>query len=389
MKTYEEINKKIANKECVVATAEEIIQLVKENGEKKTQKEIDVVTTGTFGPMCSSGVYLNLGHSEPPIKINKATLNNIPIYCGFAAVDTYIGATELDENNNLKYGGAHVIEDLVKGKEIHLKATGFQTDCYPKKEIDTYINIKNLNQAVMFNLRNAYQNYCVATNSSIKTIHTYMGKLLPNFGNANYSTTGELSPLINDPFYKTTGIGTRIFLAGTQGYVTWEGTQFQSKISRSKNGVPKKAAGCLSVIGDLKKIQPDFIQAITIPKYGVSLALGIGTAIPILNQEILRNVSIENKNIYTSVSDYSKKTRNLPIIGEVSYKELKNGTIKIKNKKIPTRSLSNYKKAKKVASTLKTQIQKGGFYLQKPVQKFTLNKTLKPLKIRTYGGRKK
>lgn len=71
IKTYDEINKKIANKECVVVDAEEIIELVNKHGEKKVLEEVDVVTTGTFGPMRSSGIYLNFGHSEPPIKIKK------------------------------------------------------------------------------------------------------------------------------------------------------------------------------------------------------------------------------------------------------------------------------------------------------------------------------
>lgn len=386
MKTYEEINKKIANKECVVVTAEEIIQLVNEHGEKKILEEVDVVTTGTFGPMCSSGIYLNFGHSEPPIKIRKAWLNNIPTYCGLAAVDTYLGATELDKNCNLSYGGAHVIEDLIKGKDVHLNAVGFPTNCYPRKEVNTYFTLKDLNQAVMFNPRNAYQNYGVATNSSKKTIYTYMGKLLANYANANYSTTGELNPLINDPYYQTIGIGTRTFLGGAQGYITWEGTQFNSKTPRNNNGIPKQPAGSLGVIGDLKQMDSFFIQAITIPKYGVSLGVGIGIPIPILNKEILKHVSVSNKDIYTTIYDFSSRSRNHPIIGEVNYQELRNGFIKINGKEVPTRPLSNYKKGKKVACNLKNLIRKGQFFLQKPIQKFPLNQGVKSLNIRKKRG---
>jgi len=388
MKTYEEINKKIANKECVVVTAEEIIKLVNEHGEKKIVEEIDVVTTGTFGPMCSSSIYLNFGHSEPPIKFQKAWLNKIPAYCGLAAVDTYLGATELDKNLNLKYGGAHVIEDLIKGKEVHLNATGFPTDCYPRRELDTYFSLKDINQAVMFNPRNAYQNYGVATNSSDKTIHTYMGKLLANYANANYSTTGELNPLINDPYYQTIGIGTRIFLAGAQGYVTWEGTQFNSKTPRTSNGIPKQPGGCLGVIADLKQMDSSYIQAITIPKYGVSLGVGIGIPIPILNKEILKYVSVSNKDIFTTIYDYSSRSRNHPIIGEVNYQQLRDGFIRTNGKEVPTKPLSNYKKARKVADNLKNLIHKGQFFLQKPIQNFSLNKTVKPLTIRKKAGDK-
>ena len=386
MKTYEEINKKITNKECVVVTAEEIIELVDEHGEKKVAKDVDVVTTGTFGPMCSSSIYLSFGHSEPPIKMLKAWLNKIPAYCGLAAVDAYIGATELDKNLNLKYGGAHVIEDLVKGKHVHLKAIGYPTDCYPRREIDTYICLKNVNQAVMFNPRNANQNYGAATNSSDKTLYTYMGKLLPNFGNANYSTTGELSPLLNDPYYKTIGIGTRILLGGAQGYVTWEGTQFNSKVTRNLNGVPKQSGGNLGVIGDLKQMTSSFVHAISVPKYGVSLGVGIGIPIPILNEEILKFASVRNRDIYTTVYDYSYPSRDHPNLGEVNYQQLRNGFIKIDGKEVPTKSLSNYKKARKAADTLKEWIQNGQFFLQKPLQKFSLNKSVKPLNIRKKEG---
>lgn len=77
----------------------------------------------------------------------------------------------------------------------------------------------------MVNPRNCYQNYAVAVNSTPETLHTYMGTLLPNYGNVTYSSAGELSPLINDPYFQTIGTGTRIFLCGAQGYVVGEGTQ--------------------------------------------------------------------------------------------------------------------------------------------------------------------
>ena len=379
MKTYEEINKKIANKECVVVTAEEIIELVNERGEKKVAEEVDVVTTGTFGAMCSSGIYLNFGHAEPPIKMQKAWLNGIFAYCGLAAVDAYIGATELDTELNLRYGGAHVIEDLVRGKEVHLHAIGYPTDCYPRKMIDTSISLKTVNQAVMFNPRNAYQNYGVATNSSNKTLYTYMGRLSPNFGNANYATAGQLSPLLNDPYYKTIGIGTRIFLGGTQGYVVWEGTQFKSNVPRTNGGVPMQPAGSLGVIGDLKEMNSEYIQALSIPKYGVSLGVGVGAPIPLLNEEMVRYTSVRDRDIYTAVYDYSSPSRNRSILDEVTYEQLRGGFITIKGKEVPTRPLSNYKKARKIAETLKKWIENGEFFLQEPIQRFPLDKCLKTL----------
>ena len=81
-----------------------------------------MVTTGTFGAMCSSGAFINFGHSDPPIRMTNIMMNGVEAYGGLAAVDTYIGATAKAEGRG--YGGAHVIEDLIAGKKIHLHAWG-------------------------------------------------------------------------------------------------------------------------------------------------------------------------------------------------------------------------------------------------------------------------
>jgi uncharacterized protein (DUF39 family) len=143
-KTIDEINEKIKAGKAIVVTADEMIDIVEEKGVKQAAKEVDVVTTGTFGPMCSSGAFINFGHSDPPIRMAKVWLNDVPAFAGLAAVDAYIGATELSENGSMEYGGAHVIEDLIAGKDIYLVAESYGTHCYPRKEITTYINKNNI-----------------------------------------------------------------------------------------------------------------------------------------------------------------------------------------------------------------------------------------------------
>jgi L-aspartate semialdehyde sulfurtransferase len=379
VKTIAEINERIKSGRAVVATASEIIDIVKEKGLQKAAREVDVVTTGTFGPMCSSGVYLNLGHSKPRIKIGggRAYLNDVPVYTGFAAVDVYLGCTAIPDDDprnynhpgDFRYGGGHVIEELVSGKDVRLTATAYGTDCYPRKKIETYINLKDVNEAVMFNPRNAYQNYNVAVNLSSKTIYTYLGALKPNLGSASYCSAGQLSPLLNDPYYKTTGISTKIFLGGGVGYVAWQGTQFNPGVPRGENGVPKRPAGTLAVIGDLKQMSPKYLRGISMQGYGVSLSLGIGIPIPVLSEEILKYTTVTDEDILAPIVDYSEAypNRQPEVIGEVSYAQLKTGSIEIKGKKVPTSSLSSYPKALEIAETLKDWIKKGEFTLTEPV----------------------
>jgi L-aspartate semialdehyde sulfurtransferase len=375
-KTYQEINDRIKKGRAVVMTAKEVKAFVKKNGPVKTAREVDVVTTGTFAPMCSSGAFINFGHSKPPIKATKVWLNDVPAYAGIAAVDVYIGATEPTESDPLnsshpgqfRYGGGHVIHDLIAGRKVKLKATAHGTDCYPNKDFSKTVTLADLPNAVLMNPRNAYQNYNCAVNSTRKTIYTYMGPLKPRMANANFSTSGELSPLFNDPYFMTIGLGTRIFLGGAHGYVAWPGTQHNPDPPRAKNGTPLKPAGTIMTIGNMKEMDPRFIVGVSILGYGCTLSVGIGIPIPLLNEELAEFVGVTNAELSTQVVDYGvdypKGTGQ--ILGHVSYAELMAGMIRINDKDIPTVPISSYKMAVEISEILKGWIEKGEFILGEP-----------------------
>ena len=372
-KTIQEINEKIKKGRAVVVTAEEMIDVVQRHGDVEAARRIDVVTTGTFGAMCSSGAFLNFGHTSPKIRASRVWLNDVPAYGGIAAVDCYLGATEVVEGDPLNsvypgefnYGGGHVIEDLVSGNVVKLRAEGYGTDCYPSRKFEKNITIKDLRDAVLFNPRNAYQNYNCAVNLSDTTIYTYMGMLRPRMANASYSTSGQLSPLFNDPFYRTIGVGTRIFLGGAQGFVAWPGTQHQPHVVRGANGVPKEGAGTLAVVGNLKEMNPEWLTGASILGYGTSLFVGVGIPIPVLDEEMARYTAVKDADIYTQVYDYSMDyPKGSPVsLAEVSYQDLRSGVIMIDNKKVITAPMSSYYKANQIANILKDWIEAGKFLL--------------------------
>ncbi|MBN2031278.1 homocysteine biosynthesis protein [bacterium] len=374
-KTIHEINTKIKKGEAVVLTAEEMIDVVASKGSKQAAREVDVVTTGTFGPMCSSGIYVNVGHTKPTMKLGggKTTLNDVPVHTGLAAVDIYLGCTSLPDDDprnkvypgKFPYGGGHVIEKFVSGKDIKLVGTSYGTDCYPRRKLETWINIQDVNEAVLFNPRNAYQNYNVAVNLSDENIYTYMGVLKPNLGNANYCSAGQLSPLLNDPLYKTIGIGTKIFLGGGIGYIVWQGTQHNPSAKRKGNQVPCVPAGTLAVIGDLKQMKPEWLVGTSMLGYGVTLTVGIGIPIPILNEEIAQFTAVKDEDIFAQVVDYSESyPQGIPAsLAEVTYAQLKSGKITLQGKEVPTASLSSYPKAVEIAEDLKKWIQEKRSFL--------------------------
>jgi uncharacterized protein (DUF39 family) len=381
LRSIAEINDKIRSGSVVVVTAEEVIGIAREKGIKKAAREVDVVTTGTFSPMCSSGAFFNIKQPKEKMKLGGGwvTLNGVPAYAGLAAADIYLGATAIPDgdprNNNgrpgkFRYGGAHVIEDLVSGKKVVLSAGAYGTDCYPRKSREQKIGLKDMNEAVLFNPRNCYQNYNVAVNLSDKPIYTYMGLLKPKLGNANYCSAGQLSPLLNDPFYRTIGVGSRVFLSGAQGYVAWNGTQHNPDVPRSENGTPRKGAGTLALIGNLREMDPQWIKAVSYTGYGVSLSLAVGVPIPIIDEDMMKTVSVSDDDLFAPVVDYSRfypTGEGEALLGEVSYAQLKSGSIEVKGYQVPTGCFSSYSKAREVAGKLKSLIQSGDFLLSQPV----------------------
>ncbi len=369
-RTVEEINEKIRNGDVQVLTALEMKKLVESSGVEVALKEVDVVTTGTFGAMCSSGALINIGHSDPPIKIQRAWLNDVEVCHPGAAVDLFIGATQMSEERPFDYGGGHLIEDLIGGKEVELRATSYGTDCYPRTQIKTNLTKDDLNQFYLLNFRNCYQRYVCAVNSLDQTLYTYMGKLLPRFRNANFSGAGELNPLMNDLTYETIGLGTRIFLGGAQGYVIGEGTQHD----------PKNRFGTIMVKGNCKDMSSEFIQGASFTGYGTTLYVGLGIPIPLLNKGLVEKTAIRDEDIFTDIVDYGVPRRARPNLGKVNYKDLKSGSITVNGKRVRSSSLSSFKKAKQVSELLKLWIENQDFYLSNPVERLPIDTIFKPMR---------
>ncbi len=397
MKTYQEIQNKIESGKAVVLTAEEIIDYVDKKGLDRAAEEVDVVTTATFGPMCSSGCFLNFGHSTPKIRITEAWLDDVGVYCGIAAVDVYLGATQLRHNDpanmyypgEFRFGGGHVIEKLVAREKVQLFGLSYGTDDYPRREIRTWFTLDDLNQAIMTNPRNCYQNYNMAVNRSDRPIYTYLGQLKPGMKNLTYCSAGQLSPLLNDPFCETIGVGTKVWLAGAQGHVYSEGTQHTTVCEREENGVPSEGAGTLGLTGDMKRMIPEYVRGVTLKGYGVSLALGVGIPIPILTPEILARTTVRDDAIKAPVIDYGydypQKTGK--VVTHLSYAEVKRGEVEIEGTTVETGSLSSYAKAVEIAEILAEEIRKGDFMISAPHRPLLRDQPMKGLEIKREDAR--
>ncbi|MGL4621985.1 homocysteine biosynthesis protein [Chroococcidiopsis sp.] len=381
MRSLAEINDKISRKHAVVLTVEELKARVVEVGITQTAKEVDVVTTGTFEPMESSGAIINLGHTDPPIKIRRCWLDGVPAYSGFGAVDLYLGATQAAEaadgeesrlsvsepKTQIVKGGGHVIADLIAGKTVQLRAVGQVTDCYPRANFETTISRETINQFYLFNPRNLYQNFIVGVNGGDRPLFTYLGPLQPRLGNAVYSNPGAISPLFNDPDLQLIGIGTRIFLGGGIGYIAWEGTQHFPLQKRLPNQTPIGPAATLALIGDAKQMNPQWVRGCYFKSYGPSLMLGVGVPLPVLTETVVANCAVQDRDLVAPIVDFSIPRRVRPTFGLVSYAQLKSGRMAIDGKSVRVAPLASIALSRQVARELKQWIEAGTFTLTEPV----------------------
>ena len=389
VRTIAEINDKIRRGQVVAWTVEELKARIAEIGIDGAFEAVDVVCTGTFEPMESSGAILNLGHTDPPIKIRQCWFDGVPGYAGFGAVDLYLGATALaerftsaempdpiaSESNEFRTsariastrGGGHVIADLIAGKGVHFRAIGQGTDCYPRKTFSNTITKDSINQFYLFNPRNLYQNFIVGVNGSDRPLYTYLGTLQPQLGNAVFSNPGAISPLLNDPELKTIGIGTKVWLGGGTGFIAWEGTQHFPLQKRLPNSTPIGPAATVALIGDAKQMSPQWVRGCYFRNYGSSLMLGVAVPIPILSKEVIAACGVQDRDIVAPVMDFSIPRRVRPSFGLVSYAQLKSGRITIDGKSVRVAPLASIAFSRQVAEELKQEITAGKFTLTEPV----------------------
>lgn len=388
MRSIAEINDKISRQMVTVWTVEELKARVAEIGVTEASKQVDVITTGTFEPMESSGAIINLGHTDPPIKIRQCWLDGVPAYSGFGAVDLYLGATQVSEavdgEEVRDRGGGDVIEDLIAGKPVHLRAIGQVTDCYPRASFETTITRDTINQFYLFNPRNVYQNFIVGVNGGDRPLFTYLGPLQPRLGNAVFSNPGALSPLLNDPDLQLIGIGTRIFLGGGIGYVAWEGTQHFPLQKRLPNHTPIGPAATLALIGDAKQMNPKWVRGCHFRSYGSSLMLGVGIPLPVLQEEVVARCAVQDHELVAPIVDFSIPRRVRPTFGLVSYAQLKSRRIVIDGKAVRVAPLASLYLSRQVAIELKQWIAAGEFQLTEAVAPIPSDRSFLPQNV--WGG---
>ena len=305
MKTLAEIDERIRNGTAVVYTAAEFKHLIRE-GAEITAADVDVVTTGTCGVMSGTAAILSVPVAAPGTfeRAERAWLNGVPCMPGpcpnerLGLVDLIVSGTA---HAGAGYGGGHLFRDIVEGREIEVLVEAAD------RSIEARVTLDDFAYARLFTTRSAFKNYTAYVNTRptrVTTIFSVTGLEGP-CREASVSGCGEINPLQNDPARLTIRDGTPVFLNGSAGIVTGEGT-------RSTPARPN-----LTVIADMTGMQPRYMGGFK-TSAGPECITSLGVAIPVLDDRQVAGLRVLDEAIPFPVADINTRT----VLGEATYADV-------------------------------------------------------------------
>ena len=350
-RTINEIEKKIKEGTVAFCTIWEMKEMIKVEGLEMAFEKVDVITAGTFEPVEVAKVSFQFPQIDPKIKIEKMFLNDVEVTLTGQDNCGILDASASSSGDDKRYGGAQVIEELLSNGSVRLKVQGLGADTNSNSsgEQDSILQLNDLAKAELeVRLVNEFTPRA-AINSSNRDISSYLGMLMQNYGNINYSGGGENSPLLNPLFISKVKAGTKVFIGGAIGNIT------------ANNQGGKKE---LIIQGNLKRMKEKYVRAGGYGKSGCFLYVGIGFVIPVLDIDSLKNFSTTNDQIDFPVMDLGKNAEGEKLFRHYSFKELEVGTVSINGTPVKTNSLYSLSKSITLSEELKEQVIKGEFPLK-------------------------
>ncbi|MBD3261569.1 MAG: CBS domain-containing protein, partial [Candidatus Altiarchaeales archaeon] len=148
---------------------------------------------------------------------------------------------------------------------------------------------------------------------------------------------------------------------------------------------PQNHFGTLTVTGDLKQMKPKYLKAASLTGYGTTLYVGIGCALPVLDEKSIKDACVGNSQLTVGLIDYSVPSRNRPKLAEVSYQQLFSGQIQVAGKNIKTAPLSSIPKSLEISDELTEWIEDKSFYLTDPVETLPVKGKVKAFQMQDQG----
>ncbi|HMK53953.1 MAG TPA: methanogenesis marker 16 metalloprotein [Methanobacteriaceae archaeon] len=292
-RSVEDIQKKIKKGEATILTAEEVTKMVLD-GDEPTPNDVDVITTGTCGIMSGTAAIFHLPVAEAGSfkKAKSILLNGVPGFPG-PCPNEWLGSVDLmvygtaHSTNDPQYGGGFLFKDLIKGKDIEV-----EVEVLNGNTITSTVTMDDFQTAQMVGTRFAFKNYTAFVNPTSQPISSIFNAIDMDgpFKGISFSGCGELNPLQNDPELNTLKRGAKVLLNSSEGIFVGPGT-------RSSPEKPN-----MMLTADMHEMDPHYLGGF-LTGAGPEVYNSVATAIPVLDDSILKKTFIKNEDIQLPIAD--------------------------------------------------------------------------------------
>jgi putative methanogenesis marker 16 metalloprotein len=302
--SYQEIVRRVENKEAVIMTAQEVADLVQAG--ESTPPDVDVVTTATRAVMSGTYAILSFPVARPAsfIRARSAWINGVQAVVGpcpnenLGVLDLIVLGTA-HSRSRPDYGGGHLFRDLVERKPVQVEV---ETD--DGRRLEAEVSLEDMPSARLFGSRHAFKNYSSFVNAGTEPINTifHSRSFAPRCKEATFSGCGQINPLKNDPLLESIGVGTRILMNGAEGFILGTGT-------RSSRERPN-----LSAFADMHRMEAELLGGF-ITSAGPECICSLAVPVAVISERILAEIARPDRRIPLPVNDVNSRTA----IGEADY----------------------------------------------------------------------
>jgi len=361
-----------------VCTAAAFRQRVGAGGLEAAYAATDVVVASNAEFTDQASLVLNLGPTDPPIRMRRFQLDGVAGWGGHGSTDLVvpIGGGLVEP---LRRGGAQVLSALLAGQELGLTASGEATALHPRRELDTTISLDRIGSGRLLMHRGIVENGLVAVSSAEGLTPSPYGPLLGPFGTALYSCSGASSIGLTMPGLALLGPGSPVLVAGALGWVSGPGSGHQPHPRRLESGHARSPGAVAALTVELQDLQPQWLRACFFEGHGSALLVAIAAPVPLVNLEVARQAAVPDSALEAPVLDFSIPRRIRPSFGPVPYGQLLAGQIPVDGHWLRCAPAHSPRLAASIAGELVGQLQEGRFPIRLPLAPLTNRPALVPL----------
>ncbi len=360
-----------------VRLAGEFRRLVADAGLAEAYAATDVVVAADAVFTDQASLVLNLGPTDPPIRLRDPQIGGVAALAGGAGGDLVLPIGGRAEG--ARSAGAQVLANLLAGARLELSATGDPTPLQPRRELHTHLDLERIGNGRLLLHRGIVENGVVAVSSASGVIHTGWGPLLGPFANALFTAAGADSIGLAMPGLALLGPGSPVLVGGGIGWVIGTGSAHQPNPRRLSSGHARTPGAVAALSVDLHALDRRWVRACYFEGHGSALLVAIAAPIPLLDGQIAAQASTPDQALEAPVLDVSIPRRIKPSFGGVSYGALKAGRIMVAGHGIAAAPSHSPRLALGLAEELVERLRSDRFPLRLPLVPLAPRPTLIPL----------